>query len=243
MTTAVILAAGMGSRLKGLSNGKPKGFLEVGDLTLIGRSIALLKEIGVRKIVVGVGYMKQYYEELANNDSMVDVVENPLFASTGSLFTLFYLQAMIDQDFILLESDLLFEKKALVSLQNDPRKNVILASGKTGAGDEVYLFSDSDQRLLYMSKAPAVTDDAFGELVGLSKVSYSAYCHMCKYVKEHMDSASSLHYEDAINHASESIPFYIHKIEDLVWCEIDHAAHLKRAKAHIYPKIRRKENV
>ena len=65
--TAVILAAGIGSRLRTIISNKPKGFINIGDISLIERSIKLLKEAGIKKIYVVTGYLSHYYTSLSKN--------------------------------------------------------------------------------------------------------------------------------------------------------------------------------
>ena len=57
---AVILAAGMGSRLKGTIEEKPKGFLQFGNKSIIEESITKLIGIGITKIVIVTGYHSEY---------------------------------------------------------------------------------------------------------------------------------------------------------------------------------------
>ena len=62
--TAVILAAGMGTRLKGYTQDQPKGFLKVDGQSLIERSIGNLLSHGVTNIIIGTGYFHEHFDEL-----------------------------------------------------------------------------------------------------------------------------------------------------------------------------------
>ena len=55
-TVAVILAAGMGTRLGALGEGRPKGFVEIGGVPIVERSIACLVARGIDRIVIGTGF-------------------------------------------------------------------------------------------------------------------------------------------------------------------------------------------
>lgn len=57
--TAVILAAGIGSRLRNIHNDKPKGFLQLGDKPIIEESIARLVFAGINEIIIVTGYQNQ----------------------------------------------------------------------------------------------------------------------------------------------------------------------------------------
>ena len=232
--TAVILGAGLGSRLKEITKHKPKGFIELEGISLIERSIFNLKYCGIENIIIGTGYKKEFYEALAKDDRCIETVANPNFESTGSMETLYFLQEIIHEDFILLESDLLYEKKALISLLNDPRKDLVLATGYYNSGDEVFL-EVRDGKLVRVSKNRKDLDSVYGELVGITKVSLDAYRELCK-LYEKLGNRS-LDYEEVI---ARSGMFHVKK-EEVIWCEIDDQSHLKRAEELILPTIKARE--
>ena len=58
------------------------------------------------------------------------------------MHSLFMLQGLLEEDFLLLESDLLFEEEALISILNEQNNDVLLISGKTNSGDEVWIYGD-----------------------------------------------------------------------------------------------------
>ena len=88
MSTAVILAAGLGSRLRNKIGENPKGSIKVGGSTIIERSLNHIKGVGISKIIIGTGYLSSYYEAFEDNQSIF-CVKNNSFATTGSFFTLF----------------------------------------------------------------------------------------------------------------------------------------------------------
>ena len=63
--TAVILAAGLGSRLGGMTKSMPKGFLRLGSKPIIEESIEKLLSVGIEQIVMVIGHQAQLYENLA----------------------------------------------------------------------------------------------------------------------------------------------------------------------------------
>src|SRR4051812_39755420 len=112
INTAVILAAGLGSRIRECAGKLPKGLLMMDEKTMIERSISILIEEGFTKIYIGTGYKKEEYEKLALKYSQITCVYNPKYETTGSLFTLFQFKDYIKEDFVLLESDLVYESAA-----------------------------------------------------------------------------------------------------------------------------------
>lgn len=240
--TAVILAAGLGSRLKDRTKEKPKAFLEIDGKPLIIRSIENLLEIGFKKIIIGTGYLNEFFDNLKTTYPEIITLRNDDFAETGSMYTLYNLKSIINTDFILLEGDLLYEKASLSYLLNDPYPDIILASGRTNSNDEVYIEANNNDYLVNMSKKTAELDRISGELVGISKISYDTFKVMCDYAKKRYGSGDrEFHYEDDFVGISQTKNIFIKKIDDLAWCEIDDEDHLNRALSSVYPLIKERD--
>ena len=235
--TAVIVAAGLGSRLKGRTEMQPKGFLEVGGIPLIIRSIGQLREQGIEKIIIGTGYHSEFYEQLARESSDIVCVKSPVYRETSSFYTLYNLRSKVDDDFLLLESDLIYEPRALKELIEDKRDNLVLASGATASEDEVFIEAGPDGHILEMSKKRDALNKVSGELVGISKISREQFLKLCLLAEKDEMLLKKGDYESAIVSLSATSPFYMKKVEDLVWAEIDCEAHLERVIEKILPRI------
>jgi 2-aminoethylphosphonate-pyruvate transaminase len=140
----------------------------------------------------------------------------------------------IKNDFLLLESDLLYEIDAINQLINDDKQDIILASGKTNSNDEVYIEANNSN-LTRMSKKKEELNSIYGELVGISKISLKRYKMMCD-IFENQDN-QKIDYEYIMVATSKKLDFYVKRIEDLIWCEIDDDSHLQKALKEILPKI------
>lgn len=242
--TAVILAAGLGSRLKDRTKEKPKAFLQIGGKSLIERSIDNLIEQGITKIIIGTGYLNEYFDALKDQYPMIVTHRNDDFAQTGSMYTLYNLRHLIDEPFLLLEADLLYEKNALISILQTGKPDVILASGQTHSNDEVYIEANANSDLVNMSKQVSELQHISGELVGISKVSEKTFGAMCDYANARYDTGDrSFHYEDDFVGIADNIPIHILKIDDLVWCEIDDEQHLQRAQQKVFPIIKQRDHL
>jgi 2-aminoethylphosphonate-pyruvate transaminase len=240
VTTAVILAAGLGSRLKHHTEAQPKGFLEVDGLSLIERSISNLVRAGITEIIIGTGYRSEHFDALKQKYPIL-TFRNADYSTTGSMYTLYVLRHLIKGPFLLLESDLLYEPVALNYLQEDAAEDLILASGATDSGDEVFIQASSEGLLQQMSKDRTVLKHISGELVGISKLSLKTLEKMASFSETHFKTGHRmLNYEDALVGVAVDHPIHIKIKEDLVWCEIDDESHLNRALSLIYPKIKGK---
>lgn len=238
VNTAVILAAGLGSRLKEHANARPKGFLEIDGQTLIERSIMNLLGKGITRIIIGTGYLAEYFDALVEKYPVIVTMRNEAYASSGSLYTLYTLRDLIDQPFLLLENDLLYESAALDHLLDDPYEDIILASDKTHSGDEVYIQSSAERFLQSMSKNPDALDHVDGELVGITKLSLPSWRALAAFAEQQYGLGNrAIHYEDGLVGIAQHRNIQVKVIVDLAWCEIDDESHLRRAIDVVYPKI------
>jgi len=237
--TAVILAAGMGTRLRDEVEDYPKGFLQLGKQPIIEESIERLVAAGIQDVVIVTGHCAEYYDRFAaGQDGLVRIVHNPRFADSGSMYSLYCARDAIDDDFLLLESDLIYEQRALTELLIEPAADAILLSGPTGAGDEVWV-ETRDGDLVAMSKdRNALTGLVTGELVGISKISTGLFRLMQEIAGQAFETSLRYDYEtDCLVAAGARRPIRCPVVSDLIWSEIDDPSHLQRAREQIYPNI------
>lgn len=253
--TAVILAAGMGTRLQDITNGNiPKGFIKINGKTLIERSIEKLRSLGIEKIYIVTGYLSEFYDELAKENQYITTKRNRKYKATGSMSSLALLEEDLKEDFLLLESDLIYEVYALIKVINYLDENCILLSGKTDSGDECYV-EVRNSNLYKISKEIEEIEEIYGELVGISKISLNLYKEM---IKEYKIQSNGIHcyesdeseennyedkrfkkydYENVIFDVAQKRNIGYLKIENLVWGEIDDRNHLERINKIVIPKL------
>jgi len=242
VSTAVIMAAGLGLRINRHIDEKPKGFIEIDGIAIIERSINIMSKYHIQRFIIGTGYQAHYYERLAEKYPNIILKKNPIYNQTNSFYTLFNLRELIEEDFLLLESDLLFEERAIQYLQQNNGGDIVLASGRTHSRDEVYIETDNHGRLVKMSKDKKMLGRIFGELVGITKLSLETFQKICAVYRADESLAKKIDYETALTTISRQHPIRVDKIEDLIWTEIDMASHLNRAHEIIYPRIKQNES-
>ncbi len=235
--TAVILAAGMGTRLTDVIEDKPKGLLKIGDREIIKESLDRILKGGIKNIIMVTGYQKKKYTQSLNGKYPdIKYVYNPDYATTGNMHSLFLARELIETDFLLLESDLLYEDRCITTLLETGKQDAILLSGETNSGDEVYVYGKSDLIKL-ITKKKETSPPLQGELVGISKISLSLYEKMCDYYHLEIPFPSDFHYEDCLSSLSGEYDICYHKVKDIIWTEIDDPSHYERAVNYIYPRI------
>jgi choline kinase len=237
LKTAVILGAGSGRRLKNVVTDYPKGFLKLGQKPIVQESIEKLLAFNVEEIIIVTGFASRYYEELVTGNKKIKIIKNEVYADSGSMYSLACARNLIKRDFLLLESDLIYEKAALEALQSSAYSNSILLSGTTNSGDEVYV-DVKDHRIFHISKKREEVKSLGGELVGISKISLSFYQEMLKEADQFFKTNLNWEYDTGcISNVAKRTEIFATKVNDLVWSEVDNEEHLNRAKQTIYPKI------
>ncbi len=235
---AVILAAGMGSRLETMGREAPKGFIRIGERPIIEESLDALWRARIERVVVVTGHLNGFYDDLAAQyPGRVETVHNPLYADSGSMYSLSLVREMVQGDLLLLESDLIYESRAITALMEFPRDDAILVSGTTNAGDEVYV-TGKDGCITGMSKNMLDKREVVGELVGISKISEPLYQEMLASAKKRFSASLHIDYEtDCLVAVAAGRPIPYLLLDDLLWTEIDDASQLQRAVELIHPAI------
>jgi len=230
---AVILAAGRAEEF-----GKPVGMLEIEDIKLIDRTLNILKENGITKIVIVIGYESQYYEERFKNSKNIILVKSDTYKWTGTMHSLSLAKDYIDDDFLLVENDLIFEKKAIKELAESENRDCILFTNESGSGDEAFV-EIRDNHLFKMSKDIHQFNRIDGEMIGLTKISYKLYTMMLEEFKGNVNPY--LNYEYVLLDVARNYNIGFVKIDDLAWGDADSNKEYEKIKNYLYPTIRRRE--
>lgn len=129
---AIILAAGMGKRLKQLTNNNTKCMVKVNGVTMIERMLSQLDKLNLSNITVVVGYKGkelQEYISTLNIKTKINYVENEIYDKTNNIYSLYLArQCLLQEDTLLLESDLIFEDSVLEKIVNDPYPSLALVA-------------------------------------------------------------------------------------------------------------------
>ena len=236
--TAVIMAAGMGTRFGSMTEERPKGFIEAGGKAMVVRSIETLIDCGIERIIIGTGYLREAYEELAAKYPQIECCFSPRYAETNSMYTLYNCRDVIGSyDFLLLESDLVLEKRAITALLDCPQPDVLLITPVTKFQDQYYVERNADGVLTNCSVNKEDVN-ASGELVGIHKLSNTFYKKMCADYATKVDEKPKLGYEyELLSMSREVSPVYVLCEEGLKWYEIDDIDDLNFAEEHIVPYL------
>lgn len=112
VTTALLLAAGTGSRLQPLTDDAPKCLTEIDGIPILERQVRCLHQCGIKRLVVVVGYLEHRIREFLDawtGDLRIDYVVSPRYRTTNNIYSLWLARETIRESFLLLECDLVFE--------------------------------------------------------------------------------------------------------------------------------------
>lgn len=161
---ALILAAGMGKRLKDLTADKTKCMVEVNGVTLIERVLSQLEKLDLNRIVIVVGYkgdlLKNFIASLSVNVP-IEYVENNIYDKTNNIYSLSLAKEyLLEDDTLLLESDLIFEDDILRLLVEDPRETLALVDKyESWMNGTMVKLSETDEIVEFVSGEKFVFED------------------------------------------------------------------------------------
>ena len=232
--TAVFMAAGRGTRFGKYTELIPKGFIPFKGKAMVVRSIETLLDCGIERIIIGTGYHKEFYEELAKTYPQIECCFSPRFAETNCLYTLWNCREMVgDDDILMLDSDLVYERRGISELLACPHDSAILTAPLTKFQDAYYVEQKPDGQFIAWSKDRKAINPC-GELVGIHKLSNAFYKAVCDYYTPIVEEQPNLSYEPVFTEVSlHTHPIYICKVDPLVWYEIDDEADLRFAEENI----------
>ena len=236
MKTAVILVAGMGTRLRGITNDEiPKPFLTINGLSLIERSIEKLLDSGIKKIILVTGHLDYFFEPLKKKYSSVVTIKNSNYANTSSMGSFYCAKELIgDEDILLLEGDLIYEKNCLDILITSPEKDTILLSEDKKMSDDYY-YEIIDNSIGKLTFNLFEIKGEYGELTGLQKLS-NELCQLM--FKKYEDEKNlKLGYEYCMEKIAKERKIFCKRVDGIIWSEIDDEFQLNRVMETIYPKL------
>jgi len=241
--SAVILAAGMGIRLEERGKLAPKCCICLGEKSILEESISRLMAEGIERIVIVTGHLKEQLEPLKDlYPQTVQLVHNPHFADSGSMYSLYCARHLVDEAFLLLESDLVYERQALTTCLENPAADVVLLAGFSNSSDECYVETRNGNLFVISKDRASLGLEVTGELVGICKISRRLFAMMLETAEERFPATRHLSYEtDCLVSAAQRVPISCPVVENLVWCEIDDETHLAHALDTVYPLVRQRD--
>lgn len=148
---AVILAAGLGRRIRSVSNALPKCLIEVNGKKILHHQLDVLRSRGIQDIVIVVGYLQEKIRDFLRDT--VRYVENPLYQESNSSYSLWLAGDRLTGEFIYLNSDLIFDGAILNRLLDHPAGNAVaIDSSRIRLENDMFKVRLEKGRILELNK-------------------------------------------------------------------------------------------
>lgn len=228
---AIIMAAGKGSRLGGLTEGKPKSFAEIRGKKLIEYNLTLLKKYSVDEIIIVTGYQCEAFEELTAGEERVRLIYNPFYEMTNVLGSFYMGMEALRDDFIYLHADTLCEPAIFEKLVH-PEADIVLPVDYKQCDDEAMKVRSENGQIVQITKQmPA--EKAEGEFIGMAAFRKKVLPALKQKTKQLMkEKAFADYFESAIQRLIDDKEDFLIKAvptEGAFWAEIDFPEDYERA--------------
>lgn len=166
----VILAAGIASRLKPLTDHIPKCLLKVGGKSILEMTIENLLATNNTEIIIVTGYLENKIRKFIREkfpQLNVTIIHNKLYASTNNIYSLWLAKdAVLGDDMMMMDSDIVFDKMIITKLINSGYKNCLALKRQDVHDEEIKVKTDTRGRVMEISKE-VKPSEASGESIGI----------------------------------------------------------------------------
>ncbi len=234
ITTALLLAAGSGTRLQPLTDNCPKCLTEVHGVPILGRLVSCLLAQGFRRLVVVVGYRDQQirdYLESHASGLTVDFVDCREYATTNNIYSLWRAREYIREPFVLIESDLVLDPR-LLGLMRVGDRIAIARFQSPMLGTTVSLHESGRVRSFRVGTDPCASELRY-KTVNLYSLSAASWREVGQRLDQRITAGKVHDYYEVVfaemvadgSLTLQSVPF-----DDGRWCEIDTLEDLRVAE-------------
>ena len=234
---AIILAAGMASRLRPLTLHTPKSLLTIDGKSLLQRSMDALIQNGIKDFVIVTGYLHEkieaFVKEQYADTISVKFIYNNVYDSTNNIYSLWLARPEAEgEDFLLLDSDLLYDPQIITEVMANKAANVLTLIKHDLGEEEMKVVTDADGVIKEISKT-CNPSDAAGESLGIEKIGkeYSAALYKELEVMMNTEHLENKFYELAFERLiPQGHTYNVLDVSHLFSCERDTVEDFENAK-------------
>lgn len=139
---AILLAAGMGTRLRPITLEVPKSLVEVNNKPLLERQVEMLKEIGINEIIVLTGYLSEKFEYLKDKYG-VKLIHNDKFDIYNNIYTMYLVKDYLKDSYVI-DADIYINRNFLT---RDLKNSTYFTANKIGFENEWKLHFDQNNKV------------------------------------------------------------------------------------------------
>jgi choline kinase len=231
---AVILVAGVGSRLRPLTDDRPKALMDLGGETILARALRLLRSAGVQDIVLATGYREdQIRRALVELGIDAKIVANPEYETTQNSVSLALCrQALSGKSFFKLDGDVVFQPAVLERLQSSDAELAVAVDSKRALDAEAMKVSAENGKITRFGKDIALAQAA-AETIGIERLTGSAGERVFTAMAAGISAGTrDRYYEHFYSELVEqgALRGLAVEVGDLAWSEVDTFEDLERAR-------------
>ncbi|MEP7050616.1 MAG: phosphocholine cytidylyltransferase family protein [Pseudomonadota bacterium] len=233
-TAAVILVAGVGSRLRPITDDRPKALVDLGGETILGRAVRLLASYGVRKIILATGYREDAVKAAMHSAPVaVEYCTNPEFDRTQNSVSLALCRAAVGSDaFFKLDGDVVFQRQVLERLDESSAPLSVAVDAGRMLDAEAMKVTVAGSNILAFGKGIELAESS-GESIGIERIAGSHSATLFDALERTIGRGETgLYYEDVYSQliAAGVIRAEAVAVRDLPWTEVDDFTDLERAR-------------
>ncbi|MVX63924.1 NTP transferase domain-containing protein [Clostridium chromiireducens] len=154
---AILMAAGMGTRLRPLTETTPKSLIEVNGMSLLERQIINLKEVGINEIIVLTGYLHEKFDEIVNKYNLIKVI-NDKYDVYNNIYTMYLVRQYLEDAFVI-DADNYIKRNFLP--KNKPATSVYYSACKENIIGEWILKYDDSGRIFGVDIGKEVDEPSY----------------------------------------------------------------------------------
>jgi choline kinase len=238
---AVVLVAGVGSRLRPLTDDRPKALVDIGGETILGRTVRLLASYGVRKVVLATGYREEAVRAAMQGAPVfVEYCTNPEFDRTQNSVSLALCRSKLGSDaFFKLDGDVVFQRQVLERLDASTSELAVAVDAGRTLDAEAMKVAVSGVAIRAFGKGIGLPESA-GESIGIERIAASASSTLFDALDAVIAAGeTSLYYEDVYSRliAAGTLRAEAVAVADLPWTEVDDFSDLERAREMLRPGV------
>lgn len=232
---AVVLAAGLGSRLRPMTETLPKCLLDVGGCSVLSVQLRTLSEIGVTDVVVVTGHAAWRLEGQPNR--RFRCVHNPDFAVSNQAASVWVAREELNGDSFLLFGDVLLGPQVLEDLlrTDGPHRLAVARHGRYD--DQADKVIDVRGRIRRLGKRRVACEEATGEFIGVAFLAASAADDFRMALEATVGADRQAFLYDVYQHCVDT-GIAVQAVDVTTpWIEIDTTDDLRRAREHVMPAL------
>jgi choline kinase len=232
---AVILSAGQGKRLLPLTADCPKCILPIMGQTLIEWQIDELAKCGIDQVTVVVGYRADKVEKILRSRydaNRVRTVYNEAYAVSDNLVSCWTVHDEMNEEFILLNGDTLFEAAVLQRLLETNGHSVTVVINQKNCYDADDMKVELEGYRLVKIGKDLASGQVHGESIGMIMFRDQGPMLFRDAIEKALrdPAAQKKYYLSVIDNLARKFPVWTCLINDLQWCEVDYKADIKQAQ-------------